>query len=213
MKVTVDGCSWLFSDEYPALLYAEGTDELCLTLSTEIKDKRFIYGVNIKNPTLHDIVPEAVVLRLGIDSYMDSYPEWNDKLFPTTLRCEKTHFWGYFSAPNGSVVGIGCNAPVASWRHIYNIASYGDYGHRIYTSELCLIMNGNLPQRHPKINTVKAGEELKYEIELKQQECDSLQEGITADDALDFIREHAANVAKLDDLSTVYETDEQQLLE
>ena len=56
-------------------------------------------------------------------------------------------------------------------------------------------------------------QELKYEIELKQQECDSLQEGITADDALDFIREHASNVANLDDLSTVYETDEQQLLE
>lgn len=56
-------------------------------------------------------------------------------------------------------------------------------------------------------------QELKYEIELKQQECDSLQEGITSDDALDFIREHAANVADMDTLSNVYEEDEQQLLE
>ena len=56
-------------------------------------------------------------------------------------------------------------------------------------------------------------QELKYEIELKQQECDSLQEGITSDDALDFIREHASNVANLDALSEVYEEDEQQLLE
>lgn len=56
-------------------------------------------------------------------------------------------------------------------------------------------------------------QELKYEIALKQQECDSLQESITADDAIDFIREHASNVANLDDLSEVYEDDEQQLLE
>lgn len=56
-------------------------------------------------------------------------------------------------------------------------------------------------------------QELEYEIELKQQECDSLQEGVTADDALDFIRDHAADVANLDDLSAVYEEDEQQLLE
>ena len=56
-------------------------------------------------------------------------------------------------------------------------------------------------------------QELKYEIELKQQECDSLQEGITSDDALDFIRAHAANVADMDALSNVYEEDEQQLLE
>ena len=56
-------------------------------------------------------------------------------------------------------------------------------------------------------------QELKYEIELKQQECDSLQEGITSDDALDFIRAHAANVANMDALINVYEEDEQQLLE
>ena len=172
MNVNVDGSLWQFSEEYPPLLYAEGTDELCLELKTDIKDKRFIYNVFIKNPTSHDITPEAVVLRLGIDSYMDSYPEWNNKLFPTTLRCEKTHFWGYFSSPCGTVVGIGCKEPIASWRHIYNIASYGDYGHRIYTSELCLLINGDVPQRHPKISTVRAGEELKYEIVLFA--CDDL---------------------------------------
>lgn len=56
-------------------------------------------------------------------------------------------------------------------------------------------------------------QELKYEIELKQKECASLQEGITADDALDFIRDHASSVANLDELSAVYEEDEQHLLE
>ena len=166
MKVNINGCDCFFSDEYPPLLYAENGEGLQLSLNTEIKHDNFVYSVSVKNPTTKDIVPDAVVLRLGIDSYMDSYPEWNEKLFPTTLRCEKTHFWGYFSSPNGNVVGIGCKEPIASWRHIYNIASYGDYGHRIYTSELCLVMNEKLPDRHPQINTVKAGEELNYEVVL-----------------------------------------------
>lgn len=172
MEINVDKLTLNFSEQYPPLLYAEGTDELCLNLNTEVKDGNFIYNVSVKNTTTHDVMPAAVVLRLGIDSYMNRYPAWNDKLFPTTFRCEKTHFWGYFSAPNGSLVGIGCKEPIASWRHLYNIASYGHYGHRIYTSELCLIMNGALPERHPRITAVKAGQELKYEVVLFN--CDTV---------------------------------------
>ena len=172
MEIKIKNYPLNFSEEYPPLLYAEGTDELCLNLNTELKDGNFIYNVSVKNTTSHDITPKAVVLRLGIDSYMNRYPSWNDKLFPTTFRCEKTHFWGYYSAPNGSIVGIGCKEPVASWRHLYNIASYGHYGHRIYTSELCLIMNEDLPERHPQINTVAAGQELKYEVILFN--CDTV---------------------------------------
>ena len=172
MNIEVGGRTWRFSDDYPPHVYAEGTDQLCLTLDTEIKDGKFTYKISVKNPTAEDITPNAVVLRLGIDTYMNRYPKWNEKLFPTTLRCEKTHFWGYFSAPNGSIVGIGCKQPIASWRNLYNIASYGHYGHRIYTSELCLLMNAELPQRHPHVSTVRAGEEFHYEIVLFP--CDGL---------------------------------------
>lgn len=35
---------------------------------------------------------ERFGFRLGIDTYMDSYPQWNHKLFPTALRCEKMDF-------------------------------------------------------------------------------------------------------------------------
>ena len=42
----------------------------------------------------------------------------------------------------------------------------------IYTSELCLIMDGELPSRHPKISTLKAGEELNYQVVLFN--CDGL---------------------------------------
>lgn len=54
--------------------------------------------------------------------------------------------------------------------------------------------------------------ELTFEIELKEQEHDSLQRGLDTDDALDFIRSHSADVANLEELKNVYEETEQQLL-
>lgn len=176
MKLDTRKIKLLLSDKYPPLLYAENGEGLSLKLETELKDELFIYSVSIKNKTDTDITPDAIVLRLGIDTYMDTYPEWGDKLFPTTLRCERTHLWGYFSSPNGNVVGIGCDAPVASWRHMYNETRYSSgiyYGHRIYTTELLLLKNSNIPERHPAVNTVRSGEELEYKIIMFN--CDSVE--------------------------------------
>ena len=137
MVISIKGQNWLFSENYPPLLYAEDGDGLTLDLKTEASEESFCYHIHIKNETDRDITPKAVVLRLGIDSYMNRYPEWKEKLFPTTLRCEKTHFWGYFSAPSGMCAGIACASPIASWRNLYNQVTYGTtvhYGHRIYTT-------------------------------------------------------------------------------
>ena len=169
MRISTKALKLLLSKDYPPLLYAENGEGLSLELDTEITDDSFIYNVSIKNKTDRDITPDAVVLRLGIDSYMATYPEWSEKLFPTTLRCERTHLWGYFSSPDGNIVGIGCASPVASWRHLYNETRYSSgvyYGHRIYTSELLLLKNGNIPERHPAVSTVSAGEEINYKIVL-----------------------------------------------
>ncbi len=176
MKINTSKMKLPLSTDFPPILYAENGEGLSLSLDTEITDNNFVYNVSIKNETNEDITPDAVLLRLGIDSYMDTYPQWSEKLFPTALRCEKTHFWGYFSSPNGNIVGIGCASPIASWRNLYNKSVYGTvthYGHRVYASELLLLKNGNLPQRHPKRSTIKAGEELNYKIILFS--CDSLE--------------------------------------
>lgn len=37
------------------------------------------------NSALH---ADRLFLRLGIDCYMATYPEWNEKFFPTLIRCE-----------------------------------------------------------------------------------------------------------------------------
>lgn len=109
--------------------------------------------------------PDRVSLVLGIDSYMDRYPEWNDKLFPTMLRCEKTHMWGYFRTPSGKILGIASPDPIASWSLDYN-HFFCDSGHRVYTARLDLISMDKQPERHPVIDRLLPGEERRIGIEL-----------------------------------------------
>lgn len=46
--------------------------------------------ISITVSSHEDIFPDCFGFRLGIDSYMDSDPQWNRKFFPTALRCEKS---------------------------------------------------------------------------------------------------------------------------
>ena len=102
-------------------------------------------------------------LRLGIDTYMEKYPDWNDRYFPTLLRCEKTHFWGFFMAPNGRILTVGSPDPVASW-HL----EYKQGLHRIYTATLDLLQTGPLPARHPQgLDSLKSGEEKQWTVYLE----------------------------------------------
>lgn len=105
-------------------------------------------------------------LLLGIDSYMTGYPQWNDKLFPTLLRCEKTHFYGYFSSPQGDVLGIACNEPIASWSLAYN-QLFSDGGHRVEGTSLNLLCKGPLPSHHPSQQQLLPGETRTWCIQLK----------------------------------------------
>ena len=151
------------NDEKISLTYKEDSEEL---LFTGVKDdisyrlniaeinKKLKIFVHIGNFLNIPFQPESVKLRLGIDCYMDKYPEWNDKYFPTFLRCERNHFNGYFMTPNGSILTISSPNKVASWAHCYN-KSWADKddnqfnGHRIYTVDLILLANNiMLPHRH-----------------------------------------------------------------
>ena len=67
--------------------------------------------------------PEKAGLRLGIDTYMDKYPDWFGKYFPTLMRCEKSHFYGYLQTPAGHTLGIVSPQPVASWSVEYNLTA------------------------------------------------------------------------------------------
>ena len=108
-------------------------------------------------------------LRLGLDTEMDHYPQWRQVFFPTMLRCERTHFWGYFMSPLGRIVAVSSPDPVASYHLHYNndkrLHSFA-HGHRIRTASLDLVNPAPLPARHPRLNGLEAGETRSWRIYL-----------------------------------------------
>ena len=88
--------------------------------------------------------------HMGVDSYMESYPQWHSPFFPTMLRCEKTHLWGYYMNTAGNALAIATSGPVASYDIRYNRLEDGDYGHRIYGTDILFVHDGKLPDRHPQ---------------------------------------------------------------
>lgn len=110
----------------------------------------------VENTAKTAFKPTTLGLCTGIDCYMASYPQWNTVFFPTMLRCEKSHFWGYNERPDGTVLVFATEEPTAAWSCCYNEleamedeCGYLNGGHRIYTWNLHLLNRGPLPKRHP----------------------------------------------------------------
>ncbi|MEN8188189.1 MAG: hypothetical protein ABFR05_13770, partial [Bacteroidota bacterium] len=127
-----------------------------INLSIEYKDDDgdFLILATIENSGNIPFQPNKLGIRLGIDTYLDEYPNWNKKLFPTLLRCESTHFWGYFMSPTRRILSVISPDPIASWSHDYS-KSWGEppyqyNGHRITSVNLDLINALPLPTRHPQ---------------------------------------------------------------
>ena len=119
--------------------------------------------------TLQNAGPTAYVaqphtrLSLGIDNDMNDPKAYFGSFFPTLLRSEKTHFWGYFQSPNGNFLSISSPDPVASWK-----LGYIGSGHRIATSYLDLMHTLPLPKRHPQhLTQLAPGEKRSWEIILQ----------------------------------------------
>lgn len=122
--------------------------------------RRLGVEVTLRNTSEKSMTDLRVGLQLGVDTYMDKYPDWNNKLFPTLLRCEKTHFFGYFMSPAGGVLTIASPDPIASFERYYI-----GKGHRIRTVSLDLMHPGPLPARHPAPKTsINPGEESRWTI-------------------------------------------------
>ena len=118
-------------------------------------------AVNLKIENEGEDFKEKISFGTGVDSYMTHYPQWNEKFFPTLLRCEKTHLWGYYMNTNENSLAIASKNPIASYDILYNIfyeENYPHNGHRILGTELLLIGNINLPQRCPQnLKALKQG--------------------------------------------------------
>ena len=174
-EIEYKGIKVPFCDMDCVLYYKKNGEQISLDLPYYVEyaenEDMLTVTVKIKNDSDTDFTPEAIGFRIGIDSYMESYPEWNDKFFPSYLRCEKTHFTGYFMSPLGKIAVVTCDGPVAAWELEYNKWGTEDemnchFGHRIYTADLLLTVNDKLPERHPKITGIKANEEKVWNIKI-----------------------------------------------
>lgn len=174
---------WVWPDEEDAkgilvTLNAIGTDAytgcyqgITFTLIRKETPTQLELEVEITNTNATDFRPKRCELRLGIDTYMEKFPDWDERFFPTMIRCEATHTWGYFTTPKGDRLVLASKGPIASWHHSYSRASYGspdsDPGHRIYTTSLDLLNKGPLPKRHPQtLHTLKPNETKRFVIAL-----------------------------------------------
>lgn len=148
--------------------------DIAATLEYRQNESGFCYKIKLSNKSDKDFSPETFGINLGIDTYLESYPEWNEKFFPTYFRCEETHFWGYFMSPLGKVLGVFTKEPIASYHFDYNGGPTG-WGHRINFAGLVFVNAEPLPYHHPKgLSALKAGEE--KEIEIFFEYCESLTE-------------------------------------
>jgi len=114
--------------------------------------------------------PIKAGLKLGIDTYMDKYPDWFGKYFPTLMLNEKTHFYGYLQTPSGHTLGVVSPQPVASWSVDYNLgyqdpAPHWFMGHRIESLNLDLMNTLPLPAHCPQgLWRLKQGESKTWTI-------------------------------------------------
>ncbi len=110
------------------------------------EDGRLTIQLAVKNNSgITQTIENEASLRLGINTIMANPKEYFSIFFPTLLRSEKTHFWGYFEAPDGHILAIASSDPIASW-HLDYIGN----GHRIASVCLDLLHKLPLPQRHPQ---------------------------------------------------------------
>ena len=96
-----------------------------ITYGLQYKNDRGILALTatIENTGKELHVPDQERLILGLDTYMEKYPDWNYTFFPTMLRSEKTHFTGYAMSPLGRVFAFASSDPLASWNYEYH--NYG----------------------------------------------------------------------------------------
>lgn len=130
------------------------------------------FNVSLTNEGSRVFAPVKAGVALGIDTYMDRYPDWLSKFFPTLLMNEKSHFYGYFQSPQGDVLGIASPDRVASWSVDYNLSyydipEYWFYGHRIESVNLDLIHTLPLPSHNPQDSwKLEPGESRTWSISL-----------------------------------------------
>lgn len=164
------GCVFYLTDEqgvHTLMPDAAGNAEgqgIRFRLTREMQENVLHIGIDVAVEQATHI--RACGLRVGVDCYMESYPSWKDKLFPTALRCERNGFWGCCMSPVGDMLAVASPSRIVSWKNEYNRSWGGDVGHRIYTFSVEFLQTDTTPARHPVCHAWQAGEQLHYDLYL-----------------------------------------------
>ena len=147
--------------------YQKNGEDLTFTMRYSVsEEKQLVVTASVTNNKDTEQPVDKLSLNLGFNTYLERYPQYNDQLFPTLLRCEKTHLWGYFSTPSGRLMTVATDAPVASYS-----LDYQSGAHRIYTASLDVLQSGELPERHPEnLDHLGAKETKTWNVYLKPVE-------------------------------------------
>lgn len=154
------------------LEFSASIDDVAARLKYHQNPSFLTFEISMKNNGAEVFAPVKAGIALGVDTYMDQYPHWLTKFFPTLLMNEKTHFYGYFQSPQGQVLGIASPDPIASWSVDYNLSYYDIpphwfYGHRIESVNLDLINALPLPEHNPQdMWKLEPGEERTWKVSL-----------------------------------------------
>ena len=170
---------WLGNNRLPVCVlsgnngYFGQNDSLSYNVIYSVEAEKIKINISCKNLLPSDLNNIQLSLRLGIDTEMAKYPHWHDVFFPTLMRCEKTHFWGYLMTPLGRILTVSSPDAIASYHLHYNNSknkiSFGN-GHRIRTVSLDLLNPGPLPKRHPQNMSLKAGETRTWTVYIEEVE-------------------------------------------
>ena len=137
--------------------YTGNCNDIRFSLNYALHDDHLELQVRIENNGCD--FSGRIGFHVGVDTYMPSYPEWNDKFFPTLLRCEKTHIWGYYMNTAENALAVASSGPVASYDIIYNRENATHCGHLIYGTDILFYQDTVLPERHPdNLKVMKAGD-------------------------------------------------------
>lgn len=157
----------LFQKEAGKLLFNGKQDNVAYSIEYKKEGDQLVVIAGLKNEGQGVFQPDAARLMLGVNTEMIKYPDWNDKFFPTLIRGEKTHFWGYFMTPSGRILTLSSRDPIASWNY-----EYQPNAHRIYTVSLDMLHKLPLPERHPQnLTKLEPGEEKKWTLCLQEVEA------------------------------------------
>lgn len=132
-------------------------------LAYAVSDRQLRLSATVTNTSKEPFAPERLPLILGIDTFMNSYPRWDSLYFPTFLRCEPTHLWGYMMTPLGRIVAIASPDPVGSFTIEYVPKKWSHY---IYTLSLDLLQKPPVPYHHPVYAPIAPGQTKVWRVNL-----------------------------------------------